>query len=109
MPLYAYWCPGCKVTYEQVHGMAEDRSKRPCAHCGSKLDPRIMQSAAWSRFTPYIEYNCGDVPLMIESAKQLDREAEARGLAVTGTFPGKKRFVQDNQHRGIFPRVRNKE
>ena len=84
MPIYDYLCSK-HGAFELIHPVPERRGPKRCPRCHALSRPMIAQGVTFSGFRPYTEWNLDpDKPLAITSAAQLDREADARGLRITG-------------------------
>lgn len=104
MPIYDYSCRE-HGSFEVIHPVPERRGPKRCPRCGALSRPLVSEGVQIATFKPYVEYNLGHEPVRVTSAKQLEREAEARGLRVHGTIPGKKSYRQiDGGPKDLFPK-----
>ena len=49
MPLYEYWCPECKKTFEKLQPMGSKESDVKCARCGVSMKKLLSVFAAVGR------------------------------------------------------------
>ncbi|MEO6457100.1 MAG: zinc ribbon domain-containing protein [Chloroflexia bacterium] len=49
MPLYEYWCPECKKTFEKLRPMESKHSDVKCVRCGSPVKKMLSVFAAVGR------------------------------------------------------------
>ena len=104
MPLYDYRCDRCGITAEAYRSVTGRNARRRCSGCRRFMRRMVGVFVGTGHFKTYVEYNLGHEPVLIHSAAELDREAEKRGRAVLGTFPGKKLQKQiDGGPKDFFP------
>ncbi len=46
MPIYEFYCEGCKTSFEHMTSMSARDKKVPCPNCGSKKTDRKLSSVS---------------------------------------------------------------
>jgi putative FmdB family regulatory protein len=48
MPIYEYWCPQCRASFEKLRSMESKDSEVTCSRCGSHVKRMVSVFAAVS-------------------------------------------------------------
>ena len=59
MPIYEYWCPGCKASFEKLRAMNSRDAEVTCPRCGSAVKRMLSVFAVAGRGIERESYSAG--------------------------------------------------
>lgn len=80
MPLYDYWCDGCKKSFEIFKKLDQHGRKEYCPECKGEMSQDLSNHTKRDWFREHWNEHLDSKPIFVESKEHYKRLCKERGL-----------------------------